>query len=338
MMDTQKQVRWTATEMGCLWTTYLNDSMAVCVLSYFAHKAEDREIKSVIEFALDIAKRDIRELETLFASENFPIPAGFSENDVHVNAKRLFTDNFFLIYLKNMGKVGLASFSLAYTMASRADVRMFFLDCLNRTETLDQKATLLLQSKGLYVRPPAIPTPKNVDFVHDKQFLSGGLFGLADKRPLLSMEIAHLFANIQTNSLGKALLMGFGQVVHSKEVQQYLARGKYISAKHVKEFSEPLIQNDLPAPVSWDGEVTDSAEAPFSDRLMLCHISLLIAAGTANYGVAAAVTMRKDLSQTYVRLTAEIATYAADGAKLLIENGWLEEPPQATDRQELSRA
>jgi len=28
---------------------------------------------------------------------------------------------------------------------------------------------------------------------------------------------------------------------------------------------------------------------------------------------------------------------AEDGAKLMIENGWLEQPPQATDRDELAK-
>lgn len=54
-------------------------------------------------------------------------------------------------------------------------------------------------AKGIYIRPPYIPAPDHIDFVKDQSFLSGGgFFGLGDKRLLLTVEIAQLFANIQT--------------------------------------------------------------------------------------------------------------------------------------------
>lgn len=39
----------------------------------------------------------------------------------------------------------------------------------------------------------------------------------------------------------------------------------------------------------------------------------------------------------YARLTMEIGNYSMDGAKLLIKNGWLEEPPMNADRDELAK-
>ncbi|WP_397428635.1 DUF3231 family protein [Priestia koreensis] len=38
----------------------------------------------------------------------------------------------------------------------------------------------------------------------------------------------------------------------------------------------------------------------------------------------------------YTRLCAEIINYAADGAHMMIENGWMEQPPQAADRRKLA--
>lgn len=34
----------------------------------------------------------------------------------------------------------------------------------------------------------------------------------------------------------------------------------------------------------------------------------------------------------------ELTSYAQAGAKIMIDNGWMEEPPQAADRSKLSRA
>jgi hypothetical protein len=33
---------------------------------------------------------------------------------------------------------------------------------------------------------------------------------------------------------------------------------------------------------------------------------------------------------------AEVGAFSEDGANLLIQNGWLEEPPQAVDRRKLA--
>ncbi|KRE82434.1 hypothetical protein ASG89_14350 [Paenibacillus sp. Soil766] len=333
----EHNIRFTSAEMATLWTTYINESMAKCVLRYFLCNVEDAEIKSVIELASENSDKHIHELSKLFISEDFPIPKGFTDEDVNMNAKRLFSDNFSLYYIKNMTKVGLTTFGAAYSMVSRADVRTFFSNSIMQAITLDQKVTEVLQKKGLYIRPPYISTPDRIDFVKNQHFLSGGFFGFGEKRPLLSIEIAQLFANIQTNALGKALMMGFSQVVRSQEIRQYLLTGKDISSKHMKIFSDRCINEDIPVPMSWDTDVMDSMEPPFSDKLILFHVSLLVVAGTANYGISAASSPRKDIATDYVRLAAEIATFAEDGAKLMIANGYLEEPPQAPDRKKLSK-
>jgi hypothetical protein len=43
------------------------------------------------------------------------------------------------------------------------------------------------------------------------------------------------------------------------------------------------------------------------------------------------------LAADYIRLTAEIAAFAEDGLNIMIDNGWLEQPPQATDRDKLAK-
>jgi hypothetical protein len=334
-METAHNIRLTATEMGTLWETYESDTMAKCVLSYFLNKVEDSEVKTVIEFALSISENHIQVLTKLFNSEAIPVPQGLTDKDVNVNAERLFSDSFFLYYIKNMGKVGLETYGMSYSMASRADIREFFLKGLTKTEKLDQMVTEVMQSKGLYIRPPYISAPDGIDFVQSKHFLSGGFFGFVDKRPLTAIEISHIFMNLQTNGLGRALLTGFSQVAQSKEIRKYFSRGVDISTKHLEIFADMLKEDNLPVPMTWDSDVMGSKESPFSDKLMLFHVALLVAAGTGNYGVATAASPRRDVAANYVRLAVEIANYAEDGAKMMIENGWFEEPPHALDRKAL---
>ena len=61
----------------------------------------------------------------------------------------------------------------------------------------------------------------------------------------------------------------------------------------------------------------------------------MIAAGVGNYGMAMAASPRRDLGMRYASLIPEISLYAEDGANIMINHGWLEEPPQADDRDQL---
>ncbi|MGZ4111722.1 MAG: DUF3231 family protein [Tumebacillaceae bacterium] len=159
---------------------------------------------------------------------------------------------------------------------------------------------------------------------------------LAKHRPLNAVEIATLWSNILTNTLGKALIMGFSQVAKSKTVREYFVRGKEIAKKNMKIFSGYLLEEDIPSPITWDSDVKDSTSAPFSDKLMLTHTVGLIAAGLGNYGIAMSSSSRSDLITAYGRLMLEVAQYADDGATMMIDNGWLEAPPQAEDRNKLA--
>ncbi|WP_066363394.1 DUF3231 family protein [Neobacillus drentensis] len=144
-----------------------------------------------------------------------------------------------------------------------------------------------------------------------------------------------MFSNIQTNMLGKALITGYAQIAQDKEVKEYLVRGRQIAQQHVDLFSEILKSEDLPVPMSWDSAVSDSTTSVFSDKLMMFNVSSMIAAGIGNYGMAIAASPRRDIALKYATLLPEIALYAEAGAKIMIKHGWMEEPPQADDRNEI---
>jgi hypothetical protein len=87
----------------------------------------------------------------------------------------------------------------------------------------------------------------------------------------------------------------------------------------------------------WDTSVTDSTAPTFSDKLMIFHISSMIAAGIGNYGPAMGVSPRKDIAGRYASLLPEISLYGEHGANILIKHGWLEQPPEANNRNKLAR-
>ncbi|MDM5326073.1 DUF3231 family protein [Neobacillus sp. CF12] len=69
--------------------------------------------------------------------------------------------------------------------------------------------------------------------------------------------------------------------------------------KHTKVLSSYLEMGSLPVPMAYDQEVTDSTEAPFSDKLMMFQFNLMIYAGIGNYGIAISESQRTDLVVDY---------------------------------------
>lgn len=325
-------IRLTSGEIGELWTCYVYETMSRCVDTYFLQKCKDKDIKSLIEYDLNIITKNLQKIQVIFNSVNFPLPLGFTDEDVYPNAKQLYADILMLNYIKMKSKFELINYSSSRALSARSDVIQFYNDAISSELDICNRADDLLLSKGVFIRSPYIPIPEHIEFVKKQSFLSGFI---GDKRPLHAREIGYIFLNIQTNALGKALLMGFSQVAKNKKVQEFMNRGKEIAKKHAEVFSGLLKQEDLPVPMTWDSEVLDSTDPPFSDELMMFHVAALTGYGMGAYGLSLSSSSRGDISLTYTRLMAEIAQYLDDGAKIMINNNWLEAPPQSPERKEL---
>ncbi|WP_299095224.1 DUF3231 family protein [uncultured Metabacillus sp.] len=328
----EHQTKLSSVEISSLWGTYQSSTMIICGVKYFLETVEDVEIQTILEYTLDYCQKRIQTITQALNMENYPIPVGFTDQDVNLEAPRLFSDTMILLYMLNMGRFSLTGESMMFSLSARDDVADFYSECLLQSKELVSRARKLALKKGVFVRYPYLSTPTQVDFVKEKSFFNGW-FG--DRRPLLGTEITSLVNNAERNALGEALITGFSQVARSKEVRQYMLRGREIVAKHLEVFSSILHEEHLSSAKNITSEVTDSTVAPFSDKLMMFHVAGLIASAIGQYGISVSASPRHDLAVHYARLAGEIAGYTKDGANIMVDNGWMEEPPKAADRDEL---
>lgn len=324
--------RLTSLEIGSLWNAYISESLVHHIFVYFLKHMEDPVIKPTLINLVDATKDVLNLLESVFIKEGIPVPRGITSEDINLNAPRLFSDTFLIPLLKSMAKVSLQFFSLSYIDSTRKDMREFFRDALDRLVMHNQQAAELMQVKGTPVPPPYIPIPKKVDFVKKQSFLAGFF---VDKRPLSVLEITPIFFNAQSNALGKALLLGYSQVVKSKEIRHFLIKMMNLSIKYYDDLTKILLYENITVPPSFDGEVLDSSESPFSDRMILYHSNFMVALGLQNCGMAMSLSPRHDLAAMYAKMMAEVNIFANEGAKLMIKYGWMEQPPLAPDRDAL---
>jgi hypothetical protein len=218
-------------------------------------------------------------------------------------------------------------------MATRPDIRDFYTAVVDSTMRLNIKVTDLMLAKGILPRAPYATVSQSVEHVHKAEFLTG-FFG--EKRPLLTIEIAHMYNTALSNEVGRVLMVGFRQVSPNEEVRDYLSQGIKMCDDIIETFSKLARKENIIFSFIRDMDVTNSTESPFSDKLIMFHINLLNMIGAGMYGVSASVSARHDIMKMYGQFMMEVGLYAEAGARLMMANDWLEEPPQILDREELA--
>lgn len=132
-------------------------------------------------------------------------------------------------------------------------------------------------------------------------------------------------------------MMGFSQVASSSKLRKYFQDGRDLANKQIKQFGSILTNDDLPTPMLMDPHVTDSKVPPFSDKLMLHHVTIANQLGLENIGVSMSRTLRHDIHALYGKFVVEIGKYSNQGQQLMIDNGWFEQPPLAADRDKIAQ-
>ena len=125
MADTTK-IPLISSEISGLWSSYMSDTMIVCVLKYYLSSVEDSETRTILQQTSDLSNLHIQEMTSMFNKENLTIPEGFTDNDINIDAPRLFTDSFYLSYLSFMARVGMHNYTLIINQIARSDIRAYF--------------------------------------------------------------------------------------------------------------------------------------------------------------------------------------------------------------------
>ncbi|QPC46546.1 DUF3231 family protein [Mangrovibacillus cuniculi] len=323
----------TSGEIGSLWTTYIGETMFSIVYQHFMQHCDDPEIKQLLDMGSRVTDQLIKQIREIYKDDRMKLPVGFGEQDINLEAPRMFSDKFYMFYLKEAARSAIHNYSACLVGCHREDIREFFSSAIKEYLEVFNKVMDLMLSKGIVIRTPSIPIPKEGTTVHNQSFLGSWI---GPKRPISSEEIKAIYVNLDTNMLGKSLMIAFSQSCRNEKIKNYLVKGRKISHKHIEIFINLLTDEDLPAPQLWDPEVTESNIPPFSDKLMMYHTGLAAGAGIENYGMAISKSARKDIAADFVRLAIESAQFAQDGAQLSINLGFLEQIPLAANRDHLA--
>ncbi|MGD6960513.1 DUF3231 family protein [Rossellomorea aquimaris] len=333
-MSSSNRVPITSSELANLWMTYQDKTMIMRFLEYFLEHVEQEETRKILQSYYERAAESVEFVISIFQQEGAVIPAGFTENDVNKGAPKLFDYMYDVMYLHMMSKLGTALYSLYSTMSYRQDIRQFFRRLTTEAQEAYDQATNVLLEAGVLSRSPYVSMPKEVEFVHDKNYMTG-LNWFSNERSLNTIEISLIHNAIETNLTGMQLMIGFAQVAHDQQVRNHFVKGMELSKKVETSLGEFLRQDYIEPPATHAGKATNSTVAPFSDKLMMYNTSLLTTFGLGSNALGGAFSLRTDLPAKMALLTKDIFDFAKQGGIIMIKNGWMEKPPQVEDRNQL---
>lgn len=330
----KENLRLTSSEIGTLWGEYINGTAVDIVNRYMVSIIEDEQIKAIFEDAIKTFAKQKQQIVTFIKNEGFPVPIGFTESDLFKDKPRLFTDLFCLNYIHIMTLHGLLGHSTSLAVSVRKDLRYFYDSCDDDGKRMYHKTIELLLEKGIFQRDPLFYPAKNPEYVTSKDF-TDGFFGKG--RTLAATEIISISFNLKKSIMAKTLSIAFSQVAQTKEVRKFLMDSQNTADDQIKTFSKIMQKDNLPVPTSWETEVTTSTDSPFSDKLMLYHIGFLYQAAQNYHGTGLASAMRTDLVTAYEGTIIKNLWVTKKWYNLMVQNKWLEQPPLAPNRTEISK-
>jgi len=331
----QKQAL-TSSELGTLWMTYQEKTMTQRMLEYFIEQADDNRAKEIMQDTHMKIINYLEDIKAILKNEGAVIPVGYTEQDVNIGVPKLYDNMFDIMFLRLLKEISMGLHTLHLSMAYRKDIILLYKELTGFTQSVYDECVDYLQEKDVLPRPPAVTMPKSVEFVEGTSYMSGfNLF--SEKRALNTVEVAHLYQSIESNIIGMQLITGFAQVANEPEVKKYFIKGKELAKKIVTNNTQVFLQSDIQPPSTWGANATDSKVAPFSDKLMMYCTSLFCSFGLGSSALGTAFSLRSDLPLKMVSEAKDILTYGQDGGKIMAKNGWLEEPPQMQDRNDLTK-
>lgn len=321
----------TATEVSNLWSSYMMSSMVQRFCEYFISSTEDRMIKQMIEKMLHQTQKNISELKEIFDKENLTVPLGFTDQDVRVEAFKVFSDTYILYIYFDLTHLTMSTYPTALSDSTRDDVRNHFQETLTFFMKIQNEIVDLMLTKGIYLRPPQVAIDSDVEIVNNFMYLNGFFGG---SRPLNVAEIANLSKIIHRAQFSKMVFVTFSKFALTKELKQHFGKGRDGIEKVLISLQEVLEKENIPISASGDYQITEVEVPPFSDKLMLFFVNTCLGIFCFTMiNQAMTSSLRTDIVYKLSKISDDMRKYYEQGLLLAIKEKWFEQPPQSIDRK-----
>jgi ferritin-like metal-binding protein YciE len=324
-------VELTVNEVSNIWSSYLKSSMELKLFEYFYASTENNEIKQVIEKMLNQSQKNINELKEIFIKENLTVPLGFTDEDVRVDAHKVFSDTFILYFCFDLTHLSMSTYPTAISDCTRNDVRDHFQTNIAFSVKIQNEIADLMLLQGVYLKHPQVAIDSEVEFADSMLYLNGFFGG---SRPLNTAEIANLSRIVHRAQFSKMVFVTFSKLAKTKELKQHFSKGRDGIEKVLESLQEVLDKENIPISASGDYRISDVEMSPFSDKLMLFFVNTCLGIFCfAMVSQAMTSSLRTDIVSKLGNISDDMKKFYGLGLLLAIKEKWFEQPPQAVNRK-----
>lgn len=259
----------TASEVSNLMAFYMTNTMASFITADMIKKAENLEVRRMLEFGLKIADEEVKGAELFLRNDKRALPEPFTEKDILQTETKYYSDKFVILLKYKLAQDALSLYGLCLSSSTNPKVSAFYKKILNQTAELMEQCIGLLIKNGMH--QPLINVPRNeiVEKIKDQEFL-GKLFGKT--RSLSAPEVLQLTNNYVSTEVFHEILSSFCNTKRT-EISEHFKRGKELCLKQLETIQGKLEKDGLPQLPTWETEINTEERAPYSERLMLFKVS-----------------------------------------------------------------
>ena len=324
-------IELTSNEVSNLWSSYLKSSMELRLFEYFYASTENNEIKQVIEKMLNQSQNNLNELKEIYIKENLTIPLGFTDEDVRVDALKVFSDTFILYFCFDLTHLSMSTYPIAISDCTRNDVREHFQKNIAFSVKIQNEIVDLMLSQGVYLKHPQVAIDSKVEFADSMIYLNGFFGG---SRPLNTAEIANLSRIVHRAQFSQMVFVTFNKLAKAKELKQHFSKGRDGIKKVLDSLQEVLDKENIPISASGDYNISNVEMSPFSDKLMLFFANTCLGIFCfAMISQAMTSSLRTDILSKLDKISDDMKKYYGLGLLLAIKEKWFEQPPQVVNRE-----
>ncbi|MGG2089723.1 DUF3231 family protein [Priestia aryabhattai] len=163
--------RLTSPEITSLCTQYQQDTLEVCIAKHVLATVTNAKIRSLFAFSLELSKKHIEILTAIFRAEHFPLPHGFTDEDVDLHEENLhtpplldneittsthapFSEKLMTFHAGAMFKVAITYYATAMTTSMRLDIVGHCEACILRDLKVAGRCSEVMIKNGWIEKPP----------------------------------------------------------------------------------------------------------------------------------------------------------------------------------------
>lgn len=320
----------TVSEVSNMWSSYLKNSMELQFFTYFFQTAEDRKVRKIVGRLLHQSGKNLKQLQDFFHKESISVPLGFTDEDININAGKVFSDHFILFFCHDITQLSLSTYPSALGESTRKDIRDYFEITLKFTLKIQNEIVDLMLSKDIYPKPPKIKLDDRIDFARSIIYLNGFRGG---SRALNAPEIANLSRLIHRAQFSRNIFATFSHISQRNEMKDHFSKGRAMAEDVLRSLQEVMNKENIPVSSAKELTQFDVDIPPFSEKMMLFFVNTCIGIFCFTM-ISQAMTssLRSDIIIKLLSISKNMSLYYGKGLMIAIKQKWLEQPPQAAER------